>query len=103
MEALEGEGYQDKPPAAFPGATSESGVFGKAILWARRTVALGDTRPWLARDDVRDVPSPGEEIRRGHPICTVFARGDDAAECRQRLMESAAALERELRPEEVRA
>jgi predicted ATP-grasp superfamily ATP-dependent carboligase len=50
-------------------------VLGKGILWARREIVVGDTRGWLARDDVRDVPFPGERIRRGHPICTVFASG----------------------------
>ena len=63
------------PAAPSPGPSLGRGVFGKAILWARRDVVAGDTRRWLERDDVRDVPFPGERIRRGHPICTVFARG----------------------------
>ena len=83
------------PAAAFPGSDRPREVFGKAILWARRDVVLRDTRRWLARDDVRDVPFAGEQIRRGHPICTVFARGEDAAQCRRRLIEVAAALELE--------
>lgn len=71
-------------------------VLGKGILWARREVVVGDTRGWLARDDVRDVPFPGERIRRGHPICTVFASGPDSATCYRRLVTAAAALEQEL-------
>jgi len=54
---------------------------GKAILFAREQVTLGDTRPWLADASVRDVPQPGERIAAGRPICTIFADGDDAAGC----------------------
>lgn len=78
-------------------------TLGKAIVWARRETVVGDTRGWLARDDVRDVPHPGERILRGRPICTVFARGRDAAECRRRLVATAAALEHRVEAEAVEA
>jgi predicted ATP-grasp superfamily ATP-dependent carboligase len=71
-------------------------VLGKAILHARREVVVGDSRRWLLRDDVRDVPFPGDRIHRGHPICTVFARGADDATCYARLVAAASALEQEL-------
>jgi predicted ATP-grasp superfamily ATP-dependent carboligase len=79
-------------------------VLGKAILYARRDVVVGDSRRWLLRDDVRDVPFPGDRIRRGHPVCTVFARGADSVTCYARLVAAASALERELgvRPGERR-
>src|SRR6185312_4121117 len=32
---------------------------GKAVLYARRSVVLGDTDRWLSDDDVRDIPAPG--------------------------------------------
>ena len=54
---------------------------GKAVLYARRTVVLGDTTRWLADPDVRDVPAPGERITRGSPICTIFARERTSARC----------------------
>jgi predicted ATP-grasp superfamily ATP-dependent carboligase len=54
---------------------------GKAIVFAREDVTMGDTRPWLADPTVRDVPHPGERIAEGHPICTVLAEGSDAADC----------------------
>src|SRR6185312_3568245 len=54
---------------------------GKAVLYARRTVVLGDTTRWLADADVRDVPAPGERITRGSPICTIFARERTSARC----------------------
>lgn len=54
---------------------------GKAVLYARRAVVLGDTTRWLADPDVRDIPAPGERIARGSPICTIFARGRTSALC----------------------
>ena len=73
-------------------------VLGKGVLWARRDLVVGDTRGWLARDDVRDVPAPGQRIRRGHPVCSLFARGGDAAACHAALAAAAAALEEETLP-----
>jgi predicted ATP-grasp superfamily ATP-dependent carboligase len=80
------------PPFASPAGEAQ----GKAILWARRDTVVGDTRPWLSRDDVRDLPFPGERIGRGHPICTVFARGPDDSACYRHLLAAAEALEREI-------
>jgi hypothetical protein len=64
-------------------------VEGKAVLYARRPVVLGDTTRWLADDDVRDVPGPGERIARGSPICTIFARGRTSALCYAALVQRA--------------
>jgi predicted ATP-grasp superfamily ATP-dependent carboligase len=69
-------------------------TLGKAVVWARRALVARDTREWLARDDVRDVPHPGERIPKGYPVCTVFARGATVEACRARLVEAAAAVER---------
>jgi uncharacterized protein len=69
-------------------------VEGKAIVFARRDVTLGDTRRWLEQSSFADVPHPGERIRRGHPICTVFATGSDSASCHRLLMRRAAAVYR---------
>jgi predicted ATP-grasp superfamily ATP-dependent carboligase len=68
-------------PAEPPGGRS---VAGKAIVFARRTVTLGDTRDWPSRG-IADVPHPGETITQGRPICTVFAEGRTAEECLIRL------------------
>lgn len=54
---------------------------GKAVVFARRDVTVGDTRSWLAEADVRDVPHPGERIAARRPVCTVFGAGPDAAAC----------------------
>ena len=65
---------------------------GKAILFAREQVRMGDTRPWLTDASVRDVPQPGERIAAGRPICTIFADGDDAAGCYAALVRRAEQL-----------
>jgi predicted ATP-grasp superfamily ATP-dependent carboligase len=89
--------------AVTPSRTPATSVFGKAIVWARQDVMVGDTRRWLSRDDVRDLPFPGELIRRGHPICTVFAEGPDHAACYGRLVSAATQVEREIGQEAPRA
>ena len=68
--------------ANLPGIEhSPTVAHGKAVLYARRPVVLGDTERWLSEDDVRDIPAPGERIARGSPICTIFASGRTSALC----------------------
>lgn len=62
---------------------------GKAVLYARQTVVLGDTTRWLDDDDVRDIPAPGERIAQGSPICTIFASGRTSALCHAALVRRA--------------
>lgn len=78
------------PTATPPNARIE----GKAIVFARRDVTLGDTRTWMDRDSLADIPHSGERIRRGHPICTVFAKGSSREICRTLLMRRAASVYR---------
>lgn len=81
------------------GALPETrGAVGKAILFARRDVLAPDTRPWLDDPDLRDIPHPAERIARGSPICTILARGGDAASCHAALARRAAALYATLAP-----
>jgi predicted ATP-grasp superfamily ATP-dependent carboligase len=79
-----------------PGPALPPQAWGKAVLWARVPVIAPDTRSWLARGDLADIPFPGERIAQGRPICTLFASGADRDECYRRLVESAASLEAEL-------
>ena len=76
------------PDFDLAGARRRAPAVGKAIVFARRDVSVGDTRTWLAAG-VRDVPHPGEEIAAGRPVCTVFAAGSDAAACHAALVERA--------------
>ncbi len=75
-------------------------AIGKAIVYARRASALGDTRSWLSDPDVRDISPPGTRFAPREPICTIFARGRDAAACFAALTRRAARLYRDVeRPE----
>ena len=73
-------------------STPHRGAIGKAIVYARRDLIVGDTRAWLEDDTVRDVPRPGERIARHRPVCTVFARGRNAARCYSALAARARAV-----------
>jgi len=66
-----------------------AGAHGKAVIFARRDFVAGDTLAWLGDASVRDVPHPGERIRTGHPVCTVFAEARDAVECHAALVRRA--------------
>ncbi|HVH29549.1 MAG TPA: ATP-grasp domain-containing protein [Vicinamibacterales bacterium] len=67
-------------------ARRDAGAFGRAVVYARRDITVGDTRAWLADSrQIRDVPHPGERISRGRPVCTVFAGGRDAAAVHRQL------------------
>ena len=69
-------------------------VWGKAVVFARRRVTVGEL-PFDA-DSIADVPRPGTRIARGRPICTVFAKRQDADRCRRALEKRAAAVYRVL-------
>ncbi len=83
---------------AFDLATARraTSAIGKAILYACGDLVFRDTRPWLEDDSVRDISAPGQRCRRGQPICTIFAAGRDAVECRAALGRRAAVLYAEL-------
>jgi predicted ATP-grasp superfamily ATP-dependent carboligase len=85
----------DALPRADYVAGRLSGFRGKAILYAERDVTVGDTRTWLRRD-IRDVPHPGESIKRGHPICTLFAADHSREACYRALLAQANELRQEL-------
>jgi predicted ATP-grasp superfamily ATP-dependent carboligase len=56
------------PPAVCSACRSA----GKAVVFATRSVRVGDTGGWPARG-IRDVPHPRERIAAGHPICTLVS------------------------------
>jgi predicted ATP-grasp superfamily ATP-dependent carboligase len=68
---------------------SLAAAYGKAVVFARRDIVVGDTRDWLADPSVRDIPRQGDRIGAGQPICTVFAVGADDASCHATLVERA--------------
>jgi predicted ATP-grasp superfamily ATP-dependent carboligase len=72
-----------------------AGAAGKAVVFAREAVTIGDTSAWLG-DSVRDVPHRGERIRAGRPVCTIFAGGHDHASCYDALVRRAERVYAEL-------
>jgi len=76
-------------------------AFGKAIVYARDEVTVGDTRDWIA-SGIRDVPHPREKIAAGRPVCTVLATGRDALDCHAALVERAGRVYAELAPPSLR-
>ena len=69
---------------------------GKAIVFARADLVVWQTKEWLASGHVADVPRPWTTIRRGEPICTVFAEADDSAACYRQLVRRAAVVYEEV-------
>jgi uncharacterized protein len=73
-----------------------SGAAGKAIVFAREDIVVGDTDEWLSDDTVHDVPHAGERIAAARPVCTVYAAGADAAACYAALVARADRVYQEL-------
>jgi len=69
---------------------------GKAIVFARADLVVWQTKEWLASRHVADVPRPWTTIRRGEPICTVFAEADDSTACYRLLVRRAAVVYEEV-------
>ena len=69
---------------------------GKAIVFAREDVVVRRSHEWLWSRDVADVPRPGSLIRRGEPVCTVFAEAPAADQCYWGLVRRAARIDAEV-------
>jgi len=65
---------------------------GKAIVFARHDLFAHRSKEWLWSRDVADVPRPGTLIRRGEPVCTVFAEAPTPRECHAGLVRRAARI-----------
>jgi uncharacterized protein len=82
---------------------TDPGIEGKAIVFARRDVIVGQTDAWISRPDFADIPHPGESIATGRPICTVFARASGDSTCVRRLVRKAGLVYRRVRAHTGRA
>ena len=74
---------------------AQAGFFGKAIVYAQSGVVIPETSGWTERGR-RDVPHPGERIEAGHPVCTVFAEGEEREMCWEGLLDADRAVRREI-------
>jgi uncharacterized protein len=88
------EGCAGRLPS-IPPAQAPRRAAGKAILFARQDVRIGDTRGWPARG-IRDVPHPRERIAAGHPVCTLVSVQESPDAVLADLEARAAALRAEL-------
>jgi uncharacterized protein len=95
---LHTNGCEGKLPGRVPIARSPAPIVGKALVFARRNVTVGDTHGWLLLDTIADVPHPGERIGRGHPICTVFGEAGSVEACRRVLLRRAEGVYRSVEP-----
>ncbi len=97
--AAHAQAYTDGSLPAFDGMTAPQigRSIGKAVIFARHAVTVGDTRPWCIDGWVRDVPRPRTSITPGEPVCTVFGEGATPEACRVQLTERAASILAELR------
>jgi predicted ATP-grasp superfamily ATP-dependent carboligase len=90
------------PDFDLAAARRNARAFGKAVIFAKRDVVIGDTSDWarpvlpdqpglpdLPDLEIADVPHPGERIAAGRPVCTVFAVAPDSASCHAALVRSA--------------
>ena len=57
----------------------------KAIIFAKADCRARDLYEIFAHEAVADVPEVNAEIKKGHPICTVFAPAQNAAQCMPQL------------------
>ena len=83
-------------------ARRRRGAVGKAVVYARHDVMIGDARAWLSQHqdgvlrEIRDIPRAGQRIRTGLPVCTVFAEGRDDAACHASLVDRAERVHAEI-------
>lgn len=68
---------------------------GKGIVFAKRTLSIPETMGGLECGR-RDIPFPGDQIKAGHPVCTVLAEGHDRDSCLRRLLTRAKAVRSEI-------
>lgn len=84
---------QGRLPAFDLGAHIGGGCFGKAIPFAQKDLVFHDPQRWFERG-ARDLPFEGERIEKGKPVCTVFSRGHNRAECYDGLVHAATEVHR---------
>jgi predicted ATP-grasp superfamily ATP-dependent carboligase len=85
-------------PAPKPPSDPPVRSIGKAVLFARQTLAFPADGPWNAvlrtPPIFADVPHPGTSIKAGRPILTFFAQEESTDACLEALQRTAAELDR---------
>ncbi len=78
-------------------------LFGKAILYSPRNFQLTiDLTPEIKAfskfPDLADIPQAGTQFKTGEPICTIFATGQSAQDCREKLTQQLQELQSRIIP-----
>jgi predicted ATP-grasp superfamily ATP-dependent carboligase len=95
-----------EPPMEMPAAEhgSSNALIGKAILFARQDFLFPAEGPWMQAlqepgaieepPSCADIPSAGQEIRKGQPILTVIVRANSESLCLNELQAKSQDLDR---------
>lgn len=68
---------------------------GKGIVYARQALTVPETMGGMECGR-RDIPFPGDRIKAGRPVCSVFAQGKERNSCLNKLLAAARAVRREV-------
>lgn len=69
--------------------------YGKSIVFARKGLTIKSTKEW-SKMGRKDIPFPGEEIKPGQPICTLFSTADTHDACLGNLFVNADNIRKEI-------
>jgi predicted ATP-grasp superfamily ATP-dependent carboligase len=87
--------YGQLPQFDFFQQQGEGLAAGKAILYTGHDVIVGDTSDWKSQG-LRDIPHPGEQIKRLHPLCTILTYGSSPTACLEQLRTKARQIQQNL-------
>lgn len=72
-------------------AILDGSAAGKAILYAPDDVTIAEISDW-SNQGIRDIPHPGEQIKQGHPVCTILTTGAGPSDCLWKLQSKASKI-----------
>ena len=84
---------QNQLSGSLPGIPIDL-AWGKGILYAHEGLQIGNTHSW-AKQDISDIPHPGEQIMARAPVCSIFAKGRDASECWANVLDKASTIDKD--------
>ena len=83
------------PEFELEAALSREEVYGKGYLYAEKDIAVPDTLGWSEKG-IRDIPEPGEKIRKDGPVCTLLTERPAHEETLAEMVRLAVGLKKEL-------
>jgi predicted ATP-grasp superfamily ATP-dependent carboligase len=80
----------------FPIGRRSSEYFGKAILYAKKDIKIPEELSVFLSGKIKDIPFPGELIREGKPVCSVFSTGETREVCFEGLLRTVNVIEKQI-------